>query len=368
MNSGYLYKLRRPGAVLQRLLSDPKKRVVQLGTAGPMSDDVLGDPTVGALGIQREAMLRGELFVEIIDDATGEVAETHTYNTLTYNFRAAIASLLVGGASATYKPSQMKLGTGATASMTYAKTNQDENLSLTSTGAASQDAFGQTFRITDTVEATVTLGKIMWWLKRIGSPGGTAYAELRNATGSPGLPAAGAPLATSSSISIGTIPAAYDWSVFSLPPGITVARNSYYAITIRTAGYTRVGGVNELNAGADASAASYADGNVSQNNAGTWSNGGFGTTHDAVFRLVSAPPAVASDVYGVVIAKNFTSTSNPTSNSARLLTNFTTSEGVEYIGHIGMFNAAGTLYAIAGVGFNKTGSQSVNVYWVIRVE
>lgn len=334
-------KLYTPGRLFKRILADRNKIAIPL------------DGTPQDLKLKREVMLRGELFIEVVDDTTGEVVDEHRYNTLTDAFRSAVASLIVNGTLG--RPTKMRLGTGSYASdMEISTSLADYNQSLTSSGSTF-DRFAVNIKSTDGVARRIA--RVLFWMRRTGTPAGTIFAELYNAPLTTVLD-------TSSSVAIATIGTTYGWVSlpFSTLPVITAGVESYVAV--RTSGFTSGVG-NTLELAMDQNGTS----RVVLTNAtlGTW-GGAFGS-YDIIYRAIAEPDANYSNVYGLVTGgeKNFTSATNPASNQARMLSNYTTAEANEYIGHIGMFDAAGNMHAIAGVNFQKTSSQSVNVYWVVSV-
>ena len=339
---------KRVSAGIAAAIADPRKKVIPAGA-------VLSEPS----DIKRQIALRGELHLEAID-ADGNVTEIEVPNTLTDNLRKAVASLLTGGSLG--PPSQISLGTGGHSSISYLDTNVTSFADLTAP-ATTRAKLGQVFGANGAIPA-FQVPNVALWLKRLGSPGGQVYAEIYAVTPNTngGVPT-GSPISVSNSIATSAISTTAGWVAFTFTTPATLTNTSYYAIVLSsTGGYVGDTTTNYMTWGYD-STPGYGNG---KGVLFTTSWGTFGST-DFAFIVVAKPDASFTDIYGSIFSKNLTSASTPGETTARLLTNFSTSEGNGFIGHAGLKDAAGNLLAITNTAYVKDSTVSLNAYWVIGV-
>lgn len=304
--------------------------------------------------------LKGELHLEIVHK-DGTTEEIVLPNTLTDNMRRAVASLITAGLLG--RPTQITLGTGAHSSIMNDDINASNDAPLGGTNDVTFSRFGQVFGNFTGGPSTYQVGTAVMWLKRQGAPAGNVYAEI--VTVSPNTNA-GTPtttvVATSEPISIAALPTAANWVPFTFSTPPTLTATSYYALVLRSVGYTPSAGISSVIWMYDNSPI-YANG-AGKRYSGSWGN--FGTT-DFIFMIITKPTPDYTDVYGTIFSKGLTSATTPGETTARLLTNFATTEGNDFIGHVGLKDADGRLLAIRDTAYLKTNAVSINAYWVIGV-
>ncbi|MCL4502161.1 MAG: PKD domain-containing protein [Deltaproteobacteria bacterium] len=141
----------------------------------------------------------------------------------------------------------------------YSETNRDDYGQLDN----NMRGWGQAFTGNG---ASVTSAK--FYLQKSGSPTGSAYAKIYAVTGTFGSSAkpAGAALATSSAVTVSTIPTSYSLVQFNFPTPYKTTNATRYVVTVEYTGGTAS---NIIRVGLDLSSPTHA-GNLSYNWAGTW--------------------------------------------------------------------------------------------------
>lgn len=298
--------------------------------------------------------MRGEVTIELINEETGVIEETHQYNILTAAFKYAVAGAIAGQTVGTYMgiPSHIALGTGGPPEGTYDSANQNVNKVLKTTGA--DQRWAQKFG------SGTWSSEIMYvalWMKRIGSSLGNIKVDVYSDSAGPLTL-----LGTSADVNADGLDTAYGWCVFTFPAALYLTASTNYWLVLRADTYAYSAAVKEIIWGAD---------NTSPpaNQMMTWN----GTTWSAdaataCFATVRANGATSGALAGETLRKVLTS-SAAVGAQVRLLTNFTAAENNGFIGEVGLFNAASGPYmqAVINTAFRKTSQQAVNVYWLITV-
>lgn len=300
--------------------------------------------------------VRGSIIVETVNE-DGSVGDTIVLNNVTDNLKSAMAGLLAGQSVGV--PSYIAVGTGVNTARGLASSNVDTDAKLGDTG---QNQLAQEF--TDTVAFRVS--HVLLWLKRVGSPAGTLSVEIQ--TNAAGLPS-NTPVTngTSNTVACSGLGVTYDWVRFdfSTPPLLTAS--AIYHLVLKSSGYTYSLGVTEVSWGIDTSSPAFTGGDFEKANGTTWS--AWSVSGDAAFRVVSQTDQNYTAILGEITRKIITSRSKSSNTIARLLANFPVGTATEYIGHIGLFDAAsgGTLLAVATLKLNKLSTQAVNIYWLLEI-
>lgn len=302
--------------------------------------------------VKDDVGLRGEVLIEVVNAKTGAVEEIHQYNALTSAFKQAVASLIANGSIS--RPTHIALGTGSGSTAEYDASNQDTNKVLKSTGA--DQRLGQKFNLG--AVSTTSVQYFALWMKRIGSSLGSIYLEVwTNSAGAPG-----ALLGTSVSVNADGLGTSYDWAVFQFAPALSLSASTDYWLVLRSSTYTYSAAATEIILGTDAS--SPPSNQMVSYDGSTWS----AVANTACFRTAVVHGASDTALAGETLRKALTSGS-AVGTQARLLANFTTSENNDFIGEVGLFNAASgpSMHAVITTAFRKTNQQAVNVYWLINV-
>lgn len=307
---------------------------------------------------QRDSLgLAGEVLIEEFNHDTGETRLIQQNNAVTNAFKSLVASLIAG--DFTSYPNYIAVGTGALAQ--YPTSNRNAGSTFTGSDAASGSQFGQRFRVT----ANGTVSYVLVQLRRIGSSGGTIRAEIQ--TNSSGQPS-GVPVTNgqSNTTLINSITTSYGWVKLEFPTPPSLVTGTDYHLVIKAEGYTYSAGVNEFYWGSDTSSPSYSNGEGHSWNGTVWAT--IGAATDFIFRVVASPDVSRTALLDE-LDRNQMDSKTASGATARLLAIFNTGEANDFLGEVGMFTAAvgGTLLAIAKLSYEKTSSNTISIYWLVKV-
>jgi len=293
--------------------------------------------------------------VESLDDEGNVIAEDVFKNTISVAGYTALASLM-GSIDGATSLNYIKVATGGLEE--NASTTQDTDKALKSSGADSKLAQ----QITAT--GTRSVKRVLLWMKRVGSGAGTLSLSIQ--TDAAGLPS-GTPITdgTATAVNFNTLGTTYDWIVFEFatPPSLNIS--TVYHLVLESSGYTYSAGVLEAVLGIDQSSPGYTGGELETYDGATW------TTHspaaDACFRV--AVVAINSYSDGTATTKSITSRSASSQVGfvqLRLIALFANADAVDYLTQAFLL-AGATIVAYTTIGYRKSASRGVNVYWLIKV-
>lgn len=295
--------------------------------------------------------MKGKFEYEFEDGEKGD--ET---NTIRLPIRAAVAQFLADVAPG-LPPSHIGLATGSIAQ--YARSNQDVEIELKSTGADQQLAQEFIPSITTSVQ------RVLLYMRRIGSSTGDLNLSIQ--TNNAGVPS-GTVVTNGSAtpLPFNGLPTSLDWVAFDFPAHAPLVASTVYHLVLSSSGYTYDSGVTEANWGADQSSPGYADGDGETYNGTVWS--ALSPATDFIFRVIAEYDSARSALLDELDRNAISAGTNPSSAQARLVSVFSSAEAVDRISEVGLFDAAasGNLLCSASVDMNK-GARQVTAYWIIEV-
>lgn len=276
-------------------------------------------------------------------------------NTVVDNFRASIASQIAQ--QGTGLPTTIKLGKGTATEYPLSNRNTQQVLFLDS----SQEYFSQGF----SMNPAYPVNSVVLFLKRVGLSNGTVFVEIR--TDNAGVPSNTVVTnGTSRSVDINYLETEGNGSwvrfQFDTPPQLSAATT--YHIVLRSSGYTYAAGTSEVHWACDTTSPTYSGGVMNRYFGTGWAAVGA----DAIFKVIAQTDGLYTDLLSVLSSKTITARSKYNTVTARLLSVFTTTDAIDYIGEIGLFDDAGNLLAVTNADYDKSSiSAGVNVYWLIEV-
>jgi len=156
----------------------------------------------------------------------------------------------------------------------YSESNRDDYYHLNALHPSSTSSISATAQsFTTPATGTYTLATASWFLKKVGSPTGSAYAKIYAHSGTYGTSSVptGAALATSDAFDISTLTTTFSLVSFTFSGAnqITLSTNTHYVVVFGEVVSGTLDGSNEVQVGVDGSSPTHG-GNCGQYSSSVW--------------------------------------------------------------------------------------------------